>query len=194
METVITLERWLKRGRQRSAVVRVLKKPMTATEIHRAVWNINPHLQLRDLWRILPALEAKGLVVGRPPRRRPGRLYGLSDLGWQVAQQAFGLVYIAQPAHVDWLRYSWVVRAKIRRLTLDKLAWLVERTGEAQFASNLRRFMRADYPVGLNSVLRALKELAEKRLIFFELADDDSGRRCYNLTTAGRRIVHQLRR
>jgi DNA-binding PadR family transcriptional regulator len=194
MENVVTLERWLKRGRQRSAVVRILKKPMTATEIHRAVWNINPHLQLRDLWRILPALEARGLVVCRPPRHRPGRLYGLSDLGWQVAQQAFGVVYIAQPTHVDWLRYSWVVRAKIRRLTLDKLAWLVERTGEAQCASNLRRFLRVDYPVGLNSVLRALKELAEKRLVFVELADDGSGRRCYNLTTAGRRIVHQLRR
>lgn len=52
---------WLKRGRQRSAAVRVLRKPMTASEICRVAQPINPHLQLRDVWFIMGQLKARAV-------------------------------------------------------------------------------------------------------------------------------------
>ena len=194
MESVVTLEKWLKRGRQRAAVLRALRKPMPASELHREAKRINPHIQLRDLWFILPQLVARQLVVCLTPRQANGRLYALTPLGRRLVEHAFGIHHPAPDDTVDWRRYSWVVRARMRRFTLDALTRLSERTGQPQTAASVRRFLRIEHPVGLNPVLRALKELVARGLIRLVGTTDDHQRRLYQLTPAGIRLVAQLRR
>ena len=194
MESVVTLEKWLRRGTQRAAVLQALRKPMPASELCREARRINRHLQLRDLWLLLPQLRARSLVTCLTPRQANGKLYALTPTGRTLVQHAFTLEHPVFPATVNWRDYSWVVRAKTRRLTLDGLARLGEKSGQPQTASTVRRFLRTEHPVGLNPMLRSLKELLRRGLIRVAGTTEERPLRLYQLTPAGERIVTQLRR
>ena len=59
-------------------------------------------------------------------------------------------------------------------------------------ASSIRKFIRPDYPVGLNPVLRAVRELAAKKLITCVGTTKQRSCKLYRLTPLGRAIVRQL--
>jgi DNA-binding PadR family transcriptional regulator len=184
---------WLKRGRQRAAVAQVLRKPMTATEICSAARVINSHIQLRDIWYLLKEMQNRNLVLCRNPRLVTGRLYELTARGQQVVASAFSISIAPAAEHLDWRKYSWVVRAKIRRLTLVGLENLQEKSGTAQTATGIRKHLRSEHGVALNPVLKALKDLV--RLGLVKEAGVTEQRRCklYRVTPAGQRIIEQLR-
>ncbi len=194
MDTVVTLEKWLRRGSQRTAVVQALRKPMPSSELCRAARRINPHLQLRDLWLVLPQLTERGLAVCLTPRQANGKLYALTPNGRRLVRHAFAVEHPPFPPAVNWRDYSWVVCAKTRRMTLDGLARLGEKAGQPQTASAVRRFLRAEHPVGLNPVLRSLKELFGRGLVRVAGTTEERPLRLYDLIPAGQRIVAQLRR
>jgi len=108
----------LQRGRQRAAVARVLRKPMTGTEICSAARVFNSHIQLRDVWHLLRQMKRRGLVQCYNPRLVTGRLYLLTPKGRVAVKEAFSISIPQPPANIDWRKYSRVVRAKVRRLTL----------------------------------------------------------------------------
>ena len=84
--------KWLKRGRQRAAVARVLRKPMTATEICAAARAFAGHVQLRDVWFLMRQFQERGLVVCVNPRLVTGRLYSLTEDRAKVPlRMAFGI-------------------------------------------------------------------------------------------------------
>jgi hypothetical protein len=185
---------WLKRGRQRAAVAQTLKKPMTGTEICATARALTPQVQLRDVWHLLKEMQQRDLVLCLTPRLVTGRLYGPSARGRSAVQEAFGIVIPEPPSNIDWRKYSWVVRAKIRRLTLIGLGQLEERTGESQTATAVRKRLLSEQGVGLNPVIRSLKDLL--RLGLVQMSGVTKKRCCtlYTLTPAGKRILEQLRR
>jgi DNA-binding PadR family transcriptional regulator len=184
--------KWLKRGRQRGAVVHVLRKPMTASEICRAAHPINPHLQLRDVWFIMGRLEERGLVKCLNPRHATGKVYALTSKGRKVAEQAFGTP-VARPVRgVDWRRYAKVVRAKVREAVLLQVACLPPRT--LATATVIRETLREQRPIGLNPTMRALKELEQLGLVGSAPASKRDARRVYSLSKPGFAIAQQLLR
>src|SRR5262245_23402927 len=156
---------WLKRGKQRQAVVRVLRKPMTAKEICLTAKNVNQRIQLRDVWHLLKEMQARGLVECHNLHFVTGRLYCLTQRGKIGATRSFGVVTSAKPIDIDWGKYSRVIRAKVRRLTLLGLWELKLKTKQAQTATAIRRHVREKHPVGLNPIVRALKELLRLGLV-----------------------------
>src|SRR6266516_67365 len=193
MKDVVTPAGWLRRGRQRSAVAQALRKPMIASQIWQAAREFNPRIQLRDVWFIMRQLEGRKLVVCLNPRRTNGRLFYLTDEGRQLAAAAFGVKRDPLPESVNWQKYGDVVRGKTRRLILDGLGRLVERTGESQTAANVRKFLRNAHSVGLNPVIRALRELESLGLIRnVAVITRKQKHRRYILTLGGRRIVELL--
>ncbi len=188
LEKVLT---WLRRGRQRAALAQVLKKPMTATELCQAGHPLNPRMQLRDVWFLMKQFEERGLAVSLNHRQKTGRLFCLTDHGRQVVAHGFGVRLKPSARRVNWIKYSLIVRAKTRKLTLLGLAKLTEGCDAMVSAAELRKALREEYPVGLNPVIRALKELRILGLV--AVAGMKSGHRnAYRLTPAGRRIVGQL--
>ena len=184
---------WLKRGRQRAAVARVLRKPMTATEICTAARSLTPQIQLRDVWFLMRQFEERGLAICLNPKQVVGKLYCPSNNGRTAARHAFGITIPSPPQNIDWRKYSWVIRAKIRRMTLCNLEQMERKTNEAQTATEIRKHVRIEYPAGLNPVLHAVRELTEKKLI--ACVGMTPVRRCklYRLTSTGRAIVKQTR-
>lgn len=183
---------WLKRGRQRSVVVRVLRKPMTASEICRAAQPINRHLQLRDVWFIMGQLKARGLAVCLNPKHVTGKLYALTEAGRRSREEACGLVSVPLARDVDWRRYAQVARAQVRRLVLLELA--AATTAGGVTASALRRNLRDRHPIGLNPTIRALKELEQAGLADSHSLEGGDRRRRYALTDSGAAIARQLLR
>ncbi len=185
---------WLQRGRQRAAVARVLRKPMTATEICAAAQAFNPRIQLRDVWFLLRRMQGRNLVVCLNPRLVTGRLFMLSPKGQAAVQEAFGTQIARPPTNIDWRKYSWVIRAKVRRLTLIALGQLEAKTGAAQTATHIRKHLRPEHAVALNPVIRALNDLLRLGLIQRAGTTAERARKLYRLTRMGHRILGQLNR
>ena len=183
---------WLKRGKQRAAVARVLRKPMTTSEICASAREFAPRLQLRDVWFLMRQMTQRGLARPLNQRSNNGRLYALTDTGIQAVVRAFAVDVPCPSESVDWRRYAWVVRARIRKRVLLGLAQLEGRNPEGHTASAIRKFIRPDYPVGLNPVLRAVRELADEKLIACVGVTKLRSCRLYRLTPSGRVIVRQL--
>ena len=156
---------WLQRGSQRAAVARVMRKPMTGTEICAAARVFNSHIQLRDVWHLLRQMKQRGLVQCFNPRLVTGRLYLLTPRGRTAVQTAFGVSIASPSKFIDWKLYSWVVRARIRKRVLLGMARVEAHGSDGQTASQIRHQIRAEHPVGLNPVLRAVRELAGRKLI-----------------------------
>ena len=185
---------WLKRGKQRKAVAQVLRKPMSAKEICVAARAFTPRLQLRDVWHLLKEMRERGLVSCHNPRLVTGRLYDLTDRGKSAVRVAFGAEIPTESNNVDWRKYSWVVRARVRRLTLLGLAELESKMHEGQTATAIRKHFRAEHSVGLNRVVRAVKDLLQLGLVKVPGLTRKRGCKLYCLTPAGMRIVEQLHR
>ena len=185
---------WLKRGRQRAAVAQALRKPMTGTEICAAARAINPRIRLRDVWHLLKQMQERELVHCFNPRLVTGRLYALTERGRDDVHAAFGIVVASSPSNLDWRKYSWIVRAKIRRLALTALGHLEAKTNAPQTATIIRKHLRAEHAVGLNPVIRALKDLLRLGLVQQAGTTDERACKLYRLTRMGRRILDQLSR
>jgi hypothetical protein len=183
--------RWLQRGRQRAAIARVLRKPMTATEICAAARKFTPQIQLRDVWFLMRQFEKRSLATCLNPQQVTSKLYQLTETGRKAASLAFDVTHICPPADIDWRKYSWVIRAKIRRLTLCSLAHLEAKA--PQTATEIRKHILTTYPAGLNPVLRSVRELADKKLIVCVGVTPVRACKLYRLAPTGRAIVKQLR-
>jgi len=185
---------WLNRGKQRQAVARALRKPMTSKEICVVARAESPRLQLRDVWHLLREMQARSLVTCHNPRLVTGRLYELTARGRDAVVGPFGVEIPIPQENIDWRKYSWVVRAKVRRLTLLALTALEERTRESQTATAVRKHIRTEHPVGLNPVVRALKDLVRLGVVREAGVTRKRGCKLYQLTAGGRRIAEQLKR
>lgn len=191
MENVVTLGKWLRRGSQRSAIAQALRKPMIASEICEGARRINPHIQLRDLWLILPQLRKRKLVSCHVRNRVSGALYSLTDLGRAAVAAEFGLHHPPAPRSVAWQHYSWVARARSRRRVLSGLAQWTARTEAPATATALRQFLRREHSLGLNVVLRTLQDSVSRRLVRC-LGENELGRRLYQLSPMGVCLVRLL--
>ena len=181
---------WIKRGRQRSAVAQVLRKPMTSTEICAAVQQVNARIQLRDIWHLMQEMQQRGLAQCLNPRALTGKVYALTSQGRRVVAAASGTQALPPVPGVDWRRYGWVVRGRIRRRVLGELARPWAREGGT--ASEIRRRLRDRCPVALNPTVRALKELAHAKLVKAQHDEAGRPRKRYRLTRSGAALAQQL--
>ena len=182
--------KWIKRGRQRSAVGQVLRKPMTTTEICREAQSFNAHIQLRDVTFLLRQFQAKGLVRCLNPKWVTGKLFVLTDLGREVVESAFAISVRQAARRIDWRKYAWVMRAKIRKVVLLELSRLPEELPKT--ATVIRKSLRHQYPIGLNPTLRALKELEGMGLIISQRRSAKDPHKTYQVSTSGAAIVRQI--
>jgi len=165
---------------------------MIQAEIFRAARPSSPRVQLRDIWLILREMEERRLVACLNPRMATGKLYTLTRSGRRATAAAFGVQIQAEDSRIDWRKYAWVARARIRKKVLLEVAGL---PGDSPAtAATIRKKLNAHYPIGLSPTIRALKELAHRGLLRIEQLETGAGHKAYRLTKAGRAIVTQLNR
>jgi hypothetical protein len=182
------LIRWIQRGSQRSAVAKVLRKPMTTSEICTAAHQENPRIQLRDVWHIIREMKQRHLVQCLNPHHVTGKLYVLTPLGARIVRYAFGVRIPSETQNLNWRKYAQIVRAKTRRLVLLELASLAAPAG----ATAVKRSLKDKHPIGLNPTIRALKELCALGAAKAVPSETMPDHRNYRLTPFGQRLVAQL--
>lgn len=192
MDKMDKLTRWIQRGSQRSAIAKVLRKPMTTSEICTAAHQENPQIQLRDVWHIIQDLKQRQLAQCLNPRHVTGKLYVLTPLGTQVVRHAFGVRFTSGTRNLNWRKYAQIVRAKTRRLVLLELASRTTTTPIS--ATAVKRRLKDKHPIGLNPTIRALKELCALGAAKAVPSETLPEVRNYRLTPFGHRLVAQLAR
>lgn len=78
---------WLVRGRQRRAILIVMDKPMTPSEVLAKAKRINPKLSLNNTSDVLRLFETKDIAKCLNPEEKVGRLYSLSAKGKKLREQ-----------------------------------------------------------------------------------------------------------
>lgn len=165
---------------------------MTAVEICEAARQWAPRLQLRDVWLIMRQMAERGLALPLNERSNCGRLYALTDAGRRAVRAAFDVSIPPLSESIDWKLYSWVVRARIRKRVLLGMAQMEARSPDSHTATEIRKHVTTDYPVGLNPVLRTVRELADKKLIACVGTTKLRACKLHRLSPTGKAVAEQL--
>ena len=177
---------WIKAGCQRAAVVQALYKPQIASDILRKALPLAPRLLLRDVWFVLNELQGKSLAYRLTPRLVTGTVYFLTEKGRASVAKGFGKEMEKPDGEVDWQHYALVARATTRRALLLALLNVMS-------ANDLRKSGPGS-PVNTDMALKALREMAELRLVSFTPDSENKNRKLYVLTRMGLRIARELQR
>lgn len=194
MDTIQSESTWLHRGKQRSAVAKVLLHPMTGSEILERAHCFAPRMHLRDVWFALRELALHGLVYCLNPKLGNGKVFFLTDNGRTVVKAAFGCNVDAPPQNLDWNCVGKVVRARIRRSVLEEIGKASPHGLPGKCASEIRRNLVERKPMELSRAIRALGELSRFKLIRVAGYTPKPRKKLYQLTAQGRRVVEILKR
>jgi transcription initiation factor IIE alpha subunit len=78
----VELYSWIIRGKQRTAVLCVLDKPMTPKQISEQT-----HIKFSNVSDVLRAMTEKGIAICLNPKQKTGRLYDLTKSGKKVKKE-----------------------------------------------------------------------------------------------------------
>jgi len=108
---------WLKRSPGRSAVLKVMTKPKTTSEIYKQA--LNNTVSLSNAGEVLKELMEEGLVVYINPNEKIGRLYGLTKKGQETRKRAYPDEQPYQNIPNEIIKdYAWVMGGKHRRAVI----------------------------------------------------------------------------
>ena len=193
MEAAEELKRWLFKSARRTAVARVLVRPMTPLEILTQYRLSRPGAKLRDVSLLLRQLRGRDLVYCMNPRDVCGRIYWLTVKGMRVHSLAFGPHVCSWPDRIDWNMYCYVARGKVRRHALCEVCKLWQRNPHGTSAAQIRKSLRdRSYSCNLNVVIRALKELRQKKLLASHAPEKGPYQQLYVPTQMGEAIAGQM--
>ena len=185
---------WIKRGSQRSAVARVLRKPMIGTEICAAARRLTPCIQLRDVTFHLKQMRHRRLVYCLNPRQVTGKLYFFTDAGRRLMRSTFGLRIVPEDLAVDYSKYSFVIRASIRKAIVREMDLLERRNPHGIRISRLRKALNERSPIGVNPVSHAVQDLIKAGVLKSLPMNKTRTRHAFRLAYPGRKILSEMNR
>lgn len=169
------------RGKQRIAVYHALTQPATGRKILESARQTAPSMTYQDLRHILRGFQRDGIVVCLNPDCQTGRFYALSESQQRGLQTEREVDLCAK-----------VGRAKTRLAVLQEAS--KERFFESHplTATQVKRYMRETYPLGLNHVSAALKFLEEHQLVEIAGYTNKRDLKIYRITNRGKTILNHL--
>lgn len=180
---------WAHGGIRREAVAQVLRKPMTPTEIASAASSIDPHIRLDDMWLLLSEFKEQGLVFCLNRSARTGRLFFLTELGCQLVAYEFGIDVPWLEPGMDWDAYSFVIRSSTRAAVVMQMGSGME---PERTAAQVWRGLMQKHAIGLNSTIRALKQLLNGGLVECIGETRKGSRKLYRLSEKGDEVLGQM--
>ncbi len=188
------LTNWLRVGKQKSAVITSLYKPLTSVEVCTRVRKSNPSIFPQDVSAWFTRFCEKNLLYCLNPEDKTGRLYFVTDLGRKIVEESFGIVISPLRTDVIWEQYVTIVRAKRRRAVLLEIAEMEFAGHKEIIAMRIKQRLRKKHPVCLNAAIRAVKDLKKLCLIRQVAETKKRGLSIYGLTSEGKLIAEELLR
>jgi DNA-binding HxlR family transcriptional regulator len=151
----------------------------------------NPHVQLRDLWRLLNKMIERGLIVELHSSSTIGRVVYWTQEG-EVYRKILNYPELDFP-QVNWETYSFLLRGKTRLHVFDRFIDLLNHYPNGVSATQIKKAMRETYPLSLNAVIRSLKELRLRGLVEVRGTGTKSTQPVFGLTTSGEQVAILVR-
>lgn len=191
----VTDARWIQNGQWRLALVSALKRPITGNELHTAMraTQAAKKIRLHDISLLLRQFEARKIVICLTPRETSGRVFYLTEKGRRLRRKLFQTPVPALPHGVNWTKYSYLIRAPVRRLALFEMADVPLGQSKLKTPTTLRKAMDDKHPLCLADAIRVMNKLEELKLV--ERADitDKNGRALFQITPSGLRLAQLLK-
>ena len=186
--------RWLGWGNQKQAVLQVIIKPMTPTEILREAKQINPRISFGDTSAIIRELEKRGILKCLTPEQITGRIYFLTNYGRRLVWKIFQLKLDAEEPDFDWHKYSRVLAGKIRRYFLVEIYNNRGFYDDGMNLAVIRRRIGKIYPVTLSQAFCTMQDLLKDGLVEVAGFTKKRSSKLYKLTSEGIKICEYLLR
>jgi hypothetical protein len=183
------LAAWAAEGSQKSAILRVMRQPLSGSQILSRAQKYNSRITYRDLWAVLQAATKKGVVECLTPDIKNGKIYFPTSIGRRVLQTAFSNS-ILTPPEIDWNAYAYLCAGKARWWVFLHLE---DRNGHPRRATDIKKALREVHGVTLNQTSRALLELELCGLIKIAGVSKKRASRLFGYTSQGRSIRNTIR-
>ena len=188
---------WIKKSKQRIAIVKILKKPMSASEICIETKKHNVSIWFSDISKIMREFQKHGIIKVINPDYVNGKLYCFTNKGREIVNRYFCLFYHPISIGVEYRKYSIVNRSKMIRMVLIGLGDSIKR-GDRSFigrtASIIKKYLHELYPVTLNNTLNSIKQLKSLGLIKCCGITKKRGLNLYQPTIQGWKIYEELKK
>jgi len=175
------IDRWLRKKEERTAILRIMTKPMTPTEIGEKI----------GLKRIrVEGFLGKGIFKCLTPEVKKGRVYGLTEEAQKKARKLAkdeNRIYTYLEPSIDWYSYGWITCSKPVRMIFKAVA-----TGR-ESVKEIDEYLKAP---GRQLILtysykyKLLRDLVKKGL----LSVSGDKRKLFALTEKGKEIKNVILR
>ena len=159
----------------------MLKQPVTGKRILEAARQVAPSMSYQDLRHILRNFQEEGIITCLNPECQTGRFYVRVNYVGTISQTSNEMELCAK-----------VGRAKTRLAVLKEVA--KDRFFESHplTATQIKKYMRETYPLGLNHVSAALKFLEKHQLVEISGYTNKRDLKIFRITNRGKTILTHM--
>ncbi len=185
---------WVKRSQRRTAAMKAMIKPKTASEIRQE--NLKGVGSLGNTTELLQELVREGLVLYLNKEEQVGRLYGLTKKGKLIQKKLLGSKQVYHELCPEILpQYIWIMRGKHRRAVIRvmngrKTPSQIHRD-VVKSCENLTATSIHYVKLSLNSTSDTLRGFRKKGIAVCTNPESRI-RRLYELTEKGKAIREQI--
>lgn len=184
--------RWLGWGSQKQAVLQVIIRPMTPTEILRRAREINPRISFGDASAIIRELETRKIVKCLTPGQFTGRIYCPTNYGRRLMWKIFNLKIDAEEQDFDWYKYSRVLAGKTRKYLLCEIYNNRGFYNDGMNLALIRRRIGKVYPFTFSQAFCTMQDLSNDGLVEVVGFTKKKSSKLYKLTSEGMKICEYL--
>jgi predicted transcriptional regulator len=186
--------RWLGWGSQKQAILQVIVRPMTPTEILHEARKINLRISFGDASTIIRELEKREILKCLTPEQLTGRIYCLTNYGRRLVWKIFKMKIDAEESDFDWYKYSRVRAGKTRKYLLCEIYNNRSFYDDGMNLAVIRRRIGKIYPVTLSQAFCTMQDLLKDGLVEVAGFTKKRSSKLYKLTSEGIEICEYLSR
>jgi len=184
--------KWIHWGTQKQAVLQVITRPMTPTEIMRRARDINPRISFGDISTLIREFERRGILECLTPQQITGRIYFPTNYGRRLVWRIFAVKVPPVEDDISWYKYSRLEAGKTRKLVLKEIYNLKAFYPDGINLSSIRKRLNRTYPLTLSQTFCALKDILTDKLIRVAGYAKKRNSKLYKLTREGNRLCEYI--
>ena len=184
--------KWIHWGVQKQAILQVITRPMTPTEIMRNARMINPHISFGDTSTLIREFERRGIIECRTPGQITGRIYYPTNYGRRLIWRIFAIKVPPVEDDIDWFKYSRLEAGKTRKLVLKEIYNLKAFYPDGINLTSIRKRLNRTYPLTLSQAFCAVQDILTDNLIEVIGYAKKRNSKLYKLTQEGSRLCEYI--
>lgn len=184
--------KWIQWGIQKQAVLQVITRPMTPTQIMKKAKEINSRISFGDTSSLIREFEKREILECLTPQKLTGRIYFPTNFGRRLIWRIFAVKVPPLENNIDWYKYSRLEAGKTRKLLLKKLYSLKAFYPNGINLTSIRKKLNQSYPLTLSQTFCAVQDVLSDDLIKIVGYAQKRNSKLYKLTQEGNDLCEYI--